>query len=312
MKPKVSILIISWNSWPDLKRCLQALAAGDLPDVETVVIDNASRDGSVANLRRHFRRVKVHVNSRNIGHPRAVNQGFTLVRGTYVLVLDADTVLRPESLKMLVDFLDKRADVSVVAPRTFNTDGSVQESARDLPSAMSGLFGRQSLLTRWFPNNPFSRRYLMRDKLNETEPFEVRQVSSACMLLRRRLIDEDGGWDEGYGGYWVETDWCRRLQRNGRRIYCLPRASVIHHESNRAGRKRSVKRICDFHAGAFRYYYKHHTLGPCDPRAVFALVALAARAGVQIVRNWFLRERPNAAEKPDKSATEVEPENPSS
>jgi GT2 family glycosyltransferase len=249
-----------------------------------VVIDNASADQSVDNLRRWFPGVQVYANPTNIGHARAVNQGFTLVKGDYVLLLDADTELEAGAVDILLRFLADRPDVSMVAPRIYNTDGSVQETARNFPSVMSGLFGRHSLLTRLFPNNRFSRRYLLRDRLGATEPFQVEQVSAACMLFRRSLIDEAGPWDPGYEGYWVDTDWCMRLQRLDKKIYCVPKVRVVHRESNQPGKQKSLSRIWMFHRGAYRLYRKNFTWGVLDPRALFALVALSTRAALLAVQ----------------------------
>jgi GT2 family glycosyltransferase len=288
LSPALSILIINWNGWLDIKKCLESIRMSNFTDHETVVIDNASTDGSVEKLRTHFPEIKVHVNQLNVGHTRAVNQGFGHIRGKYTLLLDEDTELAPETISKLMSFMAQRHDVSVVAPRTFNADGTIQESARNFPSFMSGLFGRQSLLTRVFPNNPFSKRYLQRDKLGASEPFQVEQVSAACMIFPRSLIEETGPWDEKYFGYWVDTDWCMQLNKMGKKIFCVPEACVIHYEKNRSGRKKNPSRIWSFHWGAFRLYRKHYAFGVFDPRSIMALIALSIRAGILMIGNCFL------------------------
>ncbi len=289
----LSILIINWNSWPDLERCLNSIFASKYTDYEVLVVDNGSTDGSAEKLAEQFPAVKVHRNPANLGHTRAVNQGVERIESDYVLLLDADTELADDMIGAMMDFITARPSVSAVAPRTFNTDGSIQESARNFPSAMSGLFGRQSVLTRWFPNNRFSRRYLGRDNLGSDDPFQVEQISAACMLFRRSLYQEVGPWDEGYFGYWVETDWCFQLKKAGKEVWCVPSVSVWHHESNHVGKKRGAARIWDFNRGAYRLYRKHYTLGVLDPRALFASAALTIRALLQIVGDSF-RKAPEA------------------
>lgn len=290
MTPTLSVMIINWNGWLDIKKCLESIRMSSFADHEIIVIDNASTDGSVENLRTYFPEVKVHVNQVNLGHAKAVNQGFGLVNGKYILLLDADTELVPETISQLVSFITERQDVSVIAPRTFNADGSIQESARNFPSVMSGVFGRQSSLTRAFPNNPFSKRYLQRDKLNASDPFQVEQVSAACMIFPSSLVEEAGPWDEKYFAYWVDTDWCMNLKKLGKKLFCLPSARVIHYEKNRRGRKKKPSRIWNFHLGAFRLYRKHYTFGIFDPRSIIALNALSIRAGILLVINCFLPE----------------------
>lgn len=278
MKPKLTTLIVAWNAWNDLARCLDSLAAAKLPECETIVIDNGSSDGTADNVRRRFPHVQLYVNAENLGLPPAVNQGFKLAKGEYVLLLDADTEVKPDAVDMLVQFMDGHRDVAVVAPRIQSPQGNLEESARNLPSMMSGLFGRQSSLTRLFPNNPFSARYLGRDNLNLDEPFRVEQVSASCMFIRSSALTSAGPWDEAYRCYWVDTDWCVRLDKLGMPIYCVPQARVIHYENNRAGVRKSPWRIIQFHQGALRLYRKRTPLGALDPRTWFACVALSARA----------------------------------
>jgi GT2 family glycosyltransferase len=131
--------------------------------------------------------------------------------------------------------------------------------------------------------------------LNTTEPFEVEQVSAACMLLRRALIAEAPPWDEGYIVYFEDTDWCMQLRKMRKRIYCLPRASVIHHENNHVGKKKPARGIWNFHLGAYRFYRKYYTRGRLDPRALLAFAALSTRATLLTIQNYFLPDAPAAA-----------------
>lgn len=281
-------MLVSWNGWQDTQRCLESVVSSALPAHEILLVDNASHDGTPDKAERLFPVVRVTRNATNLGHTRAVNQGIALAQGAYVLLLDSDTELPPDSISVLLAFLEARPDVGIVAPRTYNTDGTVQQSARRFPGALNGLFGRQSVLTRWFPRNRFSRRYLQSDELTNTAPYEVEQVSGACMLFRRSLCDAVGPWDEAYFAYWVDTDWCYKVRKLGWKLFCVPQATVVHHEQNRAGRKKSVRRIWMFHYGAYRFYRVSRTMGVLDPRAIGAFFALGARGLFQLAQNAFL------------------------
>jgi GT2 family glycosyltransferase len=285
MQPTLSYLIIAWNGWRHLRTCLASIRRSGVDDCEVVVFDNGSQDGSVELVRQQFPEVSVYANSVNLGHTGGFNQGIKLLRGRYVLLLDTDTELAPDTAQSLLDFLEERPDVALVAPRVYCPDGSIQETARNFPSAASGLFGRQSVLSRRFPNNPFSRRYLARDKLDSTEPYQVQSVSSACTMFRRELIDETGLWDERYPGYWVDIDWCHRIWDMGKPVYCLPGSSVTHFDNYGRERRKTPGRIWMFHWGAYMLYRKYYTFGKYDPRAMLAFVALAARAGIMIAWN---------------------------
>src|SRR5690242_14058652 len=145
--PDLSVVIVSWNDWPKLQQCLGSIRASQsLPSTEILVIDNASSDGTPDQVRAQFPDVDLHCNASNIGHTRAVNHGFARARGEFILLLDSDTELREDCAARLLAFLRQRPEIDLVAPRTFNTDGSIQETARNFPSALGGIFGRQSAL----------------------------------------------------------------------------------------------------------------------------------------------------------------------
>jgi N-acetylglucosaminyl-diphospho-decaprenol L-rhamnosyltransferase len=296
IKSSLTILIVTWNSWSDLKRCLESIQASDAGESEILVFDNGSIDGTPELVREHFPQVRLERSATNLGLPPAVNRGMKLARGDYVMLLDVDTEVKPGTARRLLAFLHQRPDVALVAPRIYTPEGSIEPSARNLPSAMNGLFGRQSVLSRIFPGNPFSRRYMAPENLHNTQPFRVEQVSAACMFMRRSLVDEVGPWDEQYRCYWVDSDWCAQIKKAGKTIYCVPDVRIVHHENNRAGKKKSTWRIRHFHIGAYRFYRKHHGLGPLDPRAVFAALALSVRTVIMLALNELKSESTKATQ----------------
>ncbi len=288
---KISVLIISFNCWEDLNHCIQSLYDTEFPLFEIIVLDNASVDGTAEKIRKKHPSIRYIQNAVNRGHVRAVNQGLRMVRGDRVLLLDADTVVARDSISILSAFLDGHPQVWMVAPKTYNTDGSVQEGNRRFPRAINGIFGRQSWLTRRFPKNRFSERYLARDFANRQNPYPVEQVGACCMLFRKSIVDEIGGWDEEYFGYFVDSDWCKKIQVHGGLIYSVPAATIIHHDQNKDSRKKSPARIIEFQKGAYRFYCKYYTRGILDPRSI-------AAGGLLFLRAAFLLTL-NAAKKPD-------------
>jgi GT2 family glycosyltransferase len=254
-------------------------------DFEVVVIDNASADDTVDKVKQFFPNVRLVVNDENFGHTKAVNQGFKIVRGKYILLLDSDTEIPSDTIGGMMVFMYSHPDVSLSTPRTLNSDGTIQESARNFPTIMNGLFGRQSLLTQWFPNNYFSRHYLARDYLEAVQPFSVEHISAACMLFPTSLLDEVGGWDEQIPGYWIDADWCMALKKQGNQIYCVPEFKIAHHENYARGKKKSARRIWLFHYGAYQLYNKWYSWGRLDPRSLFAGVMLSIRAALLITSN---------------------------
>jgi N-acetylglucosaminyl-diphospho-decaprenol L-rhamnosyltransferase len=263
--------------------------------MEIIVVDNASVDGTPEKLWENHPHVILHENSENLGHPRAVNIGLNIACGETIMVVDADTEFRESTVCKMMVFLDDHPDVSMAAPRIFNLDGTIQESARNFPTVISGIFGRQSLLSRWFPNSRFLRSYLARENIKAETPFRVDFISAACMLFRRSVLTAIGKWDEGFTGYWVDADWCMRFKKQDLLIYCVPEATIIHHEQNKPFRKKSPKRILNFHIGALRLYRLYYTLGYFDPRYVIAALLLSIRAILLITINQlFLSDQSKA------------------
>lgn len=309
MSIPITYIIVGYNSRQYLETCLGSVFADAPTGAEVLFIDNASHDDSCALIRQQFPDTRLMVNDSNIGHCRAVNQGFREARGDYFMLLDADTELEPGTTAHLLEFLHENPSAKVVAPRLLNPDGSVQETARRFPSAVNAFFGRQTFLARLFPNNPITARYLARENLLRNDPFQVDWVSAACMLLPRSTYENIGGVDEGFTGYWVDCDWCKTIQEAGGPIFCVPGARVWHYEQNRAGRRVSFYRIRVFNYGVYRYYRKHHTRGPWDPRAILVAGLLLGRAAVQVVVNRFLPTADPAADPPGRASSPAENEN---
>lgn len=283
----ISILIISFNCWDLLDKCIRSILASGTSLKEIVVIDNASTDGTPEKFRKTFPDITFVENSKNIGHPRAVNQGFKTVTGNRILLLDADTEVKYGALRKMSEFLDEYPDVCMVAPRLFNTDGSIQEGARNFPTVFNGIFSRRGLLTRIFPNNIFSRKYLALDSHTKQTPFQVEHISSAAMFFRKSLLDSVGSFDEAYKGYWVDADWCKRIQKAGEKIFCIPKAVFIHHEQNYSYSKKNYSRIISFHNGVSRFYRLHYTLGYLDPRYLIADLLLSIRMLILLAINML-------------------------
>lgn len=277
----LSIIIVNYNASWYLNRCLASIFLHP-PQVifEVIVIDNNSRDDSVRWVRQKYPQVRLFLNEANVGFAKANNQGFTLAQGRYYLCLNNDTLVLPGALDALVSFLDHNPPVGAVGSKILNPDLSNQGTARRFPTPYSGLFGRKSLLTKWFPNNRFSRRYLMNDQWSATTPYDVDWLSTASMLIRKTVIEQVGGMDESFF-YWVDAEWCFRIKKSGWQIKSLPQSVVIHEEEKGSGyRNKSMRNkiIVDFHRGVFKLYKKHYDLGPGNILGYLAVGCLSLRA----------------------------------
>ena len=282
----LSAVIVNYRSRDALLSCLATLpdAAPEL-EIETVVVDNDSRDGTAGALASGFPAVRLIANPENVGYARAVNQGVRATRGAFVLILNPDCELRATAARRLMDYLRDHPRAAIAAPRLLNPDGSLEYSARAFPDHLTFLFNRYSLLTRLFPGNRWSRRYLLSDWDHATVR-EVDWVSGACLLVRREAIDHVGGMDEAFFMFNEDVDWCRRMKLAGWTVSYVPDAVCVHHVG--ASRRRTAARvILERHRGMIHYFHKHHPIAP--PLAWLADALILTRAWLMIAANALRR-----------------------
>jgi GT2 family glycosyltransferase len=278
----LSTVIVHYRALDTLPGCLAALeaAAASLAH-ETVVVDNDAEAGLVERLARDFPEVRVLVNPINLGFSRGVNQGIAATSGEFILVLNPDCVLDPESIGILIRYARAHPRAGIVGPQLRNRDGSLEFSARAFPSASAFLFNRYSLLTRLFPKNRFSRRYLLTD-WDHASVRDVDWLSGACLLVRREAITAVGPMDEGFFMFNEDVDWCRRMKNGGWTVSYVPEAQAVHDVG--ASRKRVATRvILERHRGMIRYFHKHHPTHPA--LAILADALILLRAGVMMTAN---------------------------
>ena len=284
----LSIVVVSYNARRYLRACLESVFAPRYPwDFEVIVVDNASHDGSAELVREEFPKVKVIEADSNTGFARANNLGFSVARGQYLLMLNSDTEAVGNALVQLVDFLATHTDVGIASARLVYPDFTDQGVGRAFPTAINSIFGRRSLLSRFFPNNRYTRQYLLSRQHHSDAPFEVDWVSGAGLMFRREVLERLGGLDERFWMYWEDADFCFRAKQEGWRVFCLPAAVVVHHEGKSSGGRRDWRLIIAFNRSAYRYYRKHHLKSRLLPQTAIAVIFLALRTGALLCANAF-------------------------
>lgn len=289
--PDLSVLIVTYNSAGFIGACIDALrrtVTGH--SFEVVVADNASTDGIVPLIRARYPELRVIEMGANTGFARACNRAIAESSGRHVLLLNGDTEVLPGAVDALVAFLDGDPARGVAAPRLLNTDRTDQGTARAFPTPAAALLGRRSPLTRAFPRNRWSRRFLTGLEHQGREPFRVDWVSGACMAVPRAVVDRVGGLDERFFMHFEDADWCRRIGDAGYQVHCVPEAEVVHHEGG-SRRGWPLDQVVHFHYGAYRYYVKHHVRMRWSPRRPLVAAMLGARA-VAVLASTAGRQRP--------------------
>lgn len=254
----VSVIVVNYNQRGLLRDCLLSLrGASPRHRLEVIVVDNASVDDSVKMARSEFGEVAVIANDDNLGFTKANNQGIERARGRYVVLLNNDTRVLRGALSDAIDYLDGEPSIGAAGLRLLNRDGSLQLSCRRFPSFSQALFNRNSLLTRLFPGNRFSREYLMSD-INHEAVQDVDWVSGACLVIRHELLDRIGPLDERFFMYSEDVDYCYRVWEAGYRVTYLPFARVVHliGQSSSGNRRRT---ILERHRSMYKFYKKHYS-----------------------------------------------------
>jgi len=281
----LAVVIVNYNTAGYLERCLASLERlrGDV-DVDVLVIDNASHDGS------HLRAVKTHPWARVIENPTNVylspawNQGARETKAPWLLFLNPDTELFHGTLAELVHAAEAHPRAGIVGPMIRNPDGSVYPSGRRFPSVVDA-FGH-AVLSPFSRRNPFTRRYEM-DGWDRTSERVVDWVSGACMLMPRAAYDEVGGFDEGFPLFAEELDIATRLRERGWQVVFTPAVEILHEIGVSRGHSRAI--VAMHSRSIYRYYRLHRARGWKRVTLPFARAVLWLRAQVAWARGRIAR-----------------------
>jgi N-acetylglucosaminyl-diphospho-decaprenol L-rhamnosyltransferase len=281
----LSVIIPSYNACELLADCLQSIYQNPPSEpYEVIVIDDASADGTSTMVRARFPDVRLLRNEVNQHYARSNNRAIKLARGQYLHLLNNDTIVLPHALDRMVAFLREHPEAGVVGSKLLNADGTIQWSVKSLPNPGSALFGARSIITRIAPNNRFSRRHLQHLGRDLTKPFVAGYVSSASMMIPRKVVDEVGDLDVRLS-YHVDADCCKRIADAGHQCYYLPTSTVIHLD-HKGGTMVSLRRrfrsLVEFHVGSYIFYQKHIRRSSWSPMQAIVIMGLFARFLVSV------------------------------
>ena len=286
--PDVSIIVVSWNVCELLRACLQAIVRGrGTLDVEIIVVDSGSTDGSAAMVQQEFPWVQLVTCNENVGFPKGNNWGIARASGRHILLLNPDTEVQAGALPTMVDYLESNLEVGVVGPQLLNPDGSVQSSRRRFPTLVTAFF--ESTWLEGIAPAAVMHRYHTLD-LPDDETADVDWLTGACLMVRRQVVDQVGGLDEGYFMYSEELDWCRRIKAAGWRVVYLPAARVLHH-IGKSSEQAVTARHVNFQRAKLRYFRKYHGRVAAAALRVFLLAIYAWQLGLEAAKGLIGHRR---------------------
>jgi len=225
----LSIILVNWNSLAFAEQCIASICSNAHGlDYEIIVVDNASADAPCNRLVAKFPWVTLLLSERNLGFGRANNLAAQQSSGRNLLFLNPDTVVLGDALPRMVDLLTANPQAGAVGCRLINTDGTVQTSCvQSFPTVLNQLLALDFLKRRWPATPPWGIRALG-SASHHKSVYDVDVVSGACILIRRHVFEQVGGFNPEYFMYAEEVDLCHCIHRDGWKILHTAAAQVIH------------------------------------------------------------------------------------
>jgi GT2 family glycosyltransferase len=247
---------------------------------EIIIVDNDSRDGILDWLQATSYKPQAFQNE-NTGFAAGNNLGIKKASGKYILLLNPDTKLQPDTLQTMLDFMESRPDIGISGCKLIKADGKLDLACR-----------------RRFPNpwNSFNRLFL-RDNTNynysdidENQEMEVDSVVGAFLLIRKSVIDKIGLLDEKFFMYGEDLDWCWRCKKAGFKVWYYPKTFIIHYKGE-SSRKTPFKMLRAFHNAMWIFYQKHYAKNYLVIFNWFVWLGIYSRLTILIVLNLFKKNR---------------------
>lgn len=302
---QLDVVILNYNRGDLLRACLRSVFGSRTSHTITVwVVDNASTDDSVALVEREFPVARLIRNEQNSGFAAGNNLALRQIVGNeasgrsaparaaewlaqrYVVLLNNDTIVEPDALHALVEYLERHREVGAVGPKLLLLDGSLDLACRRSFPTPAVSFYRMTGLSRLFPRSPRFGRYNL-TYLDQDQETEVDALVGAAMVVRAAVIREVGLLDEAFFMYGEDLDWCYRIKSLGWRIVYYPRV-VIHHHKRAASTRHAVPSIRAFYDAMRIFHRKHYAQRTVAPVNWLIEVGITAKEWWTLGRN-FLR-----------------------
>ena len=283
---KLSIVIVNYNVEHFLEQCLHSVyTALEGIDGEVWVVDNNSVDGSLAMLERKFPQVKVIANKENVGFARANNQAIRLSQAEYVLLLNPDTIVEPDTFSKCLNFMDNTPDAGGLGVKMLNGNGEfLPESKRGLPVpsvAFYKIFGLSKLFPKSKKFGAYHLTYLSPDEIHSVDV-----LAGAFMLMRKSVLDQVGLLDEDYFMYGEDIDLSYRITQGGYKNYYFPETRIIHYKGE-STKKSSVNYVYVFYNAMRIFANKHFSQKKAKLFNWLITIAIWFRAGLALLSRFF-------------------------
>ena len=258
----ISVVIVNYKVPEFLKETIRSICEAQLYEkTEIIVVDNDSRDRSQEIVTAHFPDISWIQMKDNVGFGKACNIGVKKAQGTFVLLLNPDTVISKNTLIESVNFLRANPDVGLMGPKILNSDGTLQESChRSFPSPADAIYHFTGL-SKLFPKSKVFGNYYL-TYLDSDTSTQVDAVSGSFMFLSRAVFNQIGGFDERFFMYGEDLDICWRISDAGLKVWYYPGTQIIHRKGKSSSKVKIRSRIAFYEAMVlFSAKYKNRQKG---------------------------------------------------
>jgi len=284
LSTKISIIIVNWNVKNYLLKCIESIEKNikNIP-YEIIVVDNNSSDGSVNAIKKNFPHVKLIVNCSNEGFAKANNQAIKKAKGEFIMLLNPDCIIKSSTITKMIDFMSKNDDCAILGPKLINEDGSLQASCRNYLT--NWHLALSHLLFKFLPDKLKGK--LIFEHSDHSVTREVDWMVGACLMTKRKAIEEIGGLDENFFMFHEDTDWCYRFKKQGWKIIFFPDAEVIHHGNKSSEKKWGDNFIIKYLESKHKFIRKHYGLTSLFFHRVFYSILIISRFAPTLYKYIF-------------------------
>lgn len=284
--PTLSIVIVNFNTRELLKACLRSVEASRTAwPWELFVVDNASADGSADMVAAEFPWATLIRSESNRGYAYANNLGLRRAAGSYLLLLNPDTVLPPDALQQMVEYMDAHPEAGIAGPKLVRQDGSLDLACRRSFPSPEVSFYRMLGLSKLFPRSSRFGRYNL-TYLNPDRPAEVDSVVGAFMIVRSEAVSQVGMLDESFFMYGEDLDWAFRIKSRGWKVLYNPAVVVLHYKGE-SSRRHPRKAILEFYRAMHLFYRKHYAAQTNVLLGALIVAAIWAKCAVTLALNYL-------------------------
>lgn len=246
--PDISVIVVTWNAKEYTLGCLASLRdKPGSPDVEIIVVDNASSDGTAEAIAERFPSVRLIRNAQNLGFAKANNQGLKVSRGRYVCLVNSDVVVPEDCLSRLLAYMDANPDIGLLGPRMLTPKGEVGYSVMRFPTAWNTLCCALG----------FSGFMMKEFNYNHTHDVEV--LTGWFWVARRSALAQVGGLDEQFFMYGEDIDWSQRFHNAGWRVVYCAEVEALHY-GGASSKNAPARFYIEMRRANLQYYQKYHGL----------------------------------------------------